>query len=124
MNCQNFLLNSPAALSKNQNLPASPPLLQMFSSLLKTISIHVSSAESVKLITPPSSSFFFSLISETPHSSQLKLQPQSHPPLPVISPVTSPYTTTFLFSPTPTAHLLFSVTPSTSHHHPIPHTFK
>ena len=115
---QKFLLNSPTAPPKSQTLTASPPFHQDFSSSLKTTSDHIPSAKPIKLITSPTSA---SSSTGTPQSSQIKFQPPSSIQLPLLSTVTSPYTTTFASSPTPTAHPSFSAPPSTSCHHLVPH---
>ena len=62
-----------------------------------------------------------SSLSETLHSSQLKFQRPSSIPLPLLSSVTSLFTSTFPSSPTLTAHPSFSAPPATSCHHLVPH---
>ena len=103
---QKFLLNSPTAPPKSQTLTAPPPFHQDFSPSLKTTSDHIPSAKPTKLTTSPTSA---SSSTGTPQSSQIKFQPPSSIPLPLLSTVTSPYTPTFPSSPTPTAYPSFSV---------------
>ena len=103
--------------SKFQTLPASPTFPLVTSSQLKTTSDHMSSTEPTKLITSPT---FLPSSSETLHLSQLKFQPQSSLPFPLLCPVTSPCTPTFPSCPTLTAHPSFSAPPSTSRHHLVP----
>ena len=78
----------------------------------------MTSAKLTKIITSPTStpSSF-----DTPPSSQLKCQPQSSIPPPLLSTVTSPYIPNFPSSPTPTTHSSISAPPSTSRYHLEPH---
>ena len=76
------------------------------------------SAKPTKLIISPNSAYSSS---DTPQSSQVKLQPPSSIPLPILSTVTSPCTPTFPSSPSPTAHSSFSDPSSKSGHHLVPH---
>ena len=76
------------------------------------------SSKPTKLITSPTST---SSPTDTPQSSQIKFQPPPNIPLLLLSTVTSPCTSTFQSSPTPTTHSLFSALSSTSCHHLVPH---
>ena len=90
--CQNFWLNSLAAPLKFQTLTASPPFHNVFSSPLKITSDHKPFAKPIELITPPISAFSSF---EPLQSSQLKFQPTSSIPLPLLYIVTSPCTSYF-----------------------------
>ena len=76
------------------------------------------SCKPTKLITSPTST---SSPTDTPQSFQIKFQPLSNIPLLLLSTVTSPCTSTFQSSPTPTTHSLFSALSSTSSHYLVPH---
>ena len=79
----------------------------------------MSSAKPTKLIISPTSA---SSSTDTPQSSQIQFQPPPTTiPIPLLSTVTSPCTSTFPSSPTPTTHSLFSAPPSTSCYHLVPH---
>ena len=76
------------------------------------------SAKPTKLITSPTST---PSSTDTPQSSQIHFQSPSAIPIPLLSTVTSPCTSTFPSFPTPTTHSLFSAPPSMTCHHLVPH---